>query len=88
LSRGNSSNAITLGFSTASAGTVSGTVTLGFESDGTGIDGLGITNLGNQTVDLNATVNNYAVAAAPRDASIHAVWRRAALLSGPSLGNA
>ena len=58
-----SSNAIGIGFSTASAGSLSGAVTLDFQSDGTGIDGFAATGIGTQTVQVNATVDNYASAA-------------------------
>ncbi|KYK44650.1 hypothetical protein A1D31_36545 [Bradyrhizobium liaoningense] len=58
-----SSSALNVAFSTAAAGIVSGTVTLALTSDGTGIDGLGTTGLGQQAVSVNATVNNYARAA-------------------------
>jgi hypothetical protein len=58
-----SSNAIDFGFSTASAGNVSGSVTLALQSDGTGIDGFSPTSIGQQTVQVNATVDNYASAA-------------------------
>ncbi len=62
-----SSNGITVGINTSTAGTVSGSVTLDLASDGgTGsgsIDGLGSVDLGQQTVAVNATVNNYANAA-------------------------
>ena len=54
------SNAIAIGFSTTSAGSVTGSVTLNLQSDGTGIDGLGMASLGQQTVMVNATVDNFA----------------------------
>jgi T5SS/PEP-CTERM-associated repeat protein/autotransporter passenger strand-loop-strand repeat protein len=57
------SNAIAIGFSTASAGNVTGSVTLDFQSDGTGVDGLGTVDLGPQTINVNAAVDNYATAA-------------------------
>ena len=57
-------NNLALAFSTASAGTISGTATVGLTSDGgTGadsIDGLGTTTLTSQTDAVNITVNNYA----------------------------
>ena len=56
-------NGLTVGISTAQAGVVSGNVVLGLASDGTGVDGLGSIGLGQQTVAVNATVNNYAKAA-------------------------
>ena len=54
------SNGIALGFSTTSAGSVTGSVTLNLQSDGTGIDGLGMASLGQQTVTVNATIDNFA----------------------------
>jgi hypothetical protein len=54
---------LTLGFATAIAGTISGSVTLEFDSDGTNIDGAGPTEVGTQTIAVNATVDNVAVAA-------------------------
>src|SRR5262249_20127661 len=57
-----SGNALTLGFSTATAGTIAGTVKLDFQSDGTGIDGFAAADLGQQTVAVNATVDNFAKA--------------------------
>ncbi len=58
-----SSSAISATVSTASAGTIAGSVTLNLQSDGTGIDGFGPTADGTATVAINATVDNYAVAA-------------------------
>ncbi len=55
------SSTIAVKFSTATAGQV-GTVTLGLKSDGTGIDGLGLTNLGNVTVPIVVQGTNPAVA--------------------------
>jgi autotransporter passenger strand-loop-strand repeat protein len=46
-------NAITLDVSAASAG-VAGTVTLDFTTDGTGVDGLGAVDLGQQTFSVSA----------------------------------
>ena len=63
IAAGTSSSAIALGISTAAAGGVSGSVTLDLQSDGTGIDGLGALDLGQQTINVNATVDNYAIAA-------------------------
>ncbi len=57
------SSAITATVSTASAGTISGSVKLNLQSDGTGIDGFGAIADGTATVAINATVDNYAVAA-------------------------
>ena len=53
------SNAISVGYSTASVGSV-GAVTLDFTTDGTGIDGFGTEDLGDQTYSV--VVNNYAQA--------------------------
>ena len=53
---------VMIGFSTATAGTVSGSVSLDFNSDGSAIDGFGPTSIGTQTLQVNATVDNYAVA--------------------------
>ena len=53
------SNAISVGYSTASVGTV-GTVTLDFTTDGTGIDGLGTEDLGDRTYSV--VIDNYAQA--------------------------
>jgi hypothetical protein len=52
-----------VGVVTASSGTLSGTALLTLASDGTGIDGLGTTALGSQTISVSGTVDNYAVAA-------------------------
>lgn len=57
------STAIALGFSTAQAGTVSGGVTVNFQSDGTGIDGFAPAGIGGETIPVDATIDNYAVAA-------------------------
>ena len=56
--------ALALAFSTAQAGTVSGTATVGLTSDGgTGpgaLDGLGVTALSGQTAPVSIVVDNYA----------------------------
>jgi hypothetical protein len=44
------------------AGAFSGQVTLDLLSDGTGIDGLGTADLGDQTVNITGTIYNYATA--------------------------
>ena len=62
IAAGASSNAITIGFSTATAGSVTGSVTLGLTTDGTGIDGLGTAALSDGIVNVSATVNNFATA--------------------------
>jgi hypothetical protein len=53
------SGTIAVDFSTSTAGAI-GTVTLDLKSDGTGIDGLGVTDLGDVTVPVSVTGNNYA----------------------------
>jgi hypothetical protein len=63
IAPGASGAGVTFGISTATAGAVSGGVTLALTSDGSGIDGLGTTALASQTVTVNATIENYAVAA-------------------------
>ncbi len=62
IAAGASNSSISL-LSTASAAVVSGTVTVDFQTDGTGIDGFGPTDLGQRTVSVRATVDNYANAA-------------------------
>jgi Ca2+-binding RTX toxin-like protein len=57
------SNAISIAVPTTTTGTVTGSVTLALASDGTNIDGLSPAALPNQTINVNATVNNYAKAA-------------------------
>jgi len=52
-----------IGLATSSSGSFSGTALLNLLSDGTGIDGLGTTTLGGQTITVTGTVDNYAVAA-------------------------
>ena len=63
IAAGASSNGITIGLNTSASGTISGTDTLSFVSDGTGIDGLGTTALAGQTVTVTGIVDNYALAA-------------------------
>jgi hypothetical protein len=55
------SGTIAVDFSSAAAGSI-GTVTLDIKSDGTGIDGLGMTDLGDVTVPVSVTGNNDAIA--------------------------
>ncbi|HZK91650.1 MAG TPA: choice-of-anchor D domain-containing protein, partial [Stellaceae bacterium] len=66
IAAGQSNSAITLDFSTKTAETVSGHITLALISDGGigngSIDGLGQTPLSPQSVAVSATVDNYAVA--------------------------
>ena len=54
------SQTLALGFSTAQAGTVSGTITLSEQTDGAGTDGAAITSLGDTSVVVTATIDNYA----------------------------
>ena len=60
------STALALGFSTAQAGTVSGSATVSLTSDGGGIDGLGTTALTGTVVPVSIVVDNYASAAVTR----------------------
>jgi hypothetical protein len=48
---------------TTNAGTVSGSIALSFDSDGTGIDNAGPTTIGTDTVGIEATIDSYATAA-------------------------
>ncbi len=61
---GGTSSALAVGFSTAQAATISGVGTIALTSDGgsgpDSIDGLGTTALGDQTVAVNVTVDNFA----------------------------
>ena len=66
LGAGGSSNALTVSFSTATAGVVSGTVAVALTSDGAGVDSLGTTSLGMDEVPVTATIDNYATAAVTR----------------------
>ena len=54
---------LSVSFSTAQAGTVSGSVTVDLQSDGTGTDGFATDELGTTAVAVSATVDNYAQAA-------------------------
>ena len=56
------SGVLTYGVPTAEAGLQTGTVTLDFASDGSGIDGYAATPDGTQVVALSAMVDNYAAA--------------------------
>jgi hypothetical protein len=60
---GTNTTTLLIGLSTAASGSFSGTASLGLVSDGTGIDGLGTTTLGSQTISVTETVDNYAIAA-------------------------
>ena len=63
---GTDSTSLSIKANTTQAGTVSGSVTLALTSDGgTGvasIDGLGLIALAPQTIDVTATIDNYATA--------------------------
>ena len=56
------STSLTASFSTASARTDQGSVTVDFQTDGTGTSGLGTMDLGTSTIPVSITVNNYAQA--------------------------
>ena len=58
--QGASSNALSVGIDTATAGSRSGTATVALVSDGAGTSGLGTTNLASQNVSVLGQVNNYA----------------------------
>ncbi|MBV8779247.1 MAG: hypothetical protein JO258_18785, partial [Alphaproteobacteria bacterium] len=62
-----SGGGVALGFSTAHAGTVSGSATINLVSDGgsgaQSIDGLGQIGIGSQTANVSATIDNYVGAA-------------------------
>ena len=60
---GTTSTSLTVSFSTANAGTVSGTAAVALISDGTGVDGLGMTSVGTTAVQVSVTIDNYATAA-------------------------
>jgi hypothetical protein len=63
IGAGGSSNALTVSFSTAIAGVVSGTAAVALTSDGAGVDSLGTTLPGADEVPVTATIDNYATAA-------------------------
>jgi hypothetical protein len=67
-------SALAVSFSTAQAGTISGTGTIELTSDGgigpDSIDNLGTTVLGDQTVPVSITVDNYAVAELTSDGNL------------------
>ena len=56
------STSLVVGVSTATAGAKSGTATISLTSNGAGTSGLANTPLTSQTVNVSATVNNFAVA--------------------------
>ena len=60
---GADTTSLNVSFSTATAGTISGTAAVALTSDGTGIDNLGTTSLGTTNVPVTATIDNYATAA-------------------------
>jgi hypothetical protein len=60
IAPGSSNNAIVVAIPTTQAGKFSSPISVNLTSDGTGVDGLGGTALGSQTVVVNATVDNYA----------------------------
>jgi hypothetical protein len=65
---------ITVGMTTDTVGVQTGSVMLNFESDGTGIDSNGISNLSDQTVQLTETVYREAsasVASLPSNVIVH-----------------
>ncbi|MCP4379475.1 MAG: choice-of-anchor D domain-containing protein, partial [bacterium] len=61
---GTNSTDITVNINSSSAGDKSGTATIDFESDGDGINSLGQTTLGSQTVNVSGAVYRYAEASA------------------------
>jgi DNA-binding CsgD family transcriptional regulator len=62
VAAGASGAGIAVGFSTATAGPVSGSLTLALQSDRTGIDGLGITSLPSETLAVGGAVYREAAA--------------------------
>ena len=56
----NNSSAMTVRVNTSSAGAKTGTVALNYVSDGTGTSGLGLTNVGSQTITVSGSVYNMA----------------------------
>jgi hypothetical protein len=61
---------LSVSFSTANAGTVSGTAAVAVTSDGSGIDSLGTTALGTIAVPVTATIDNYATVAITQAAGL------------------
>ena len=57
---GTNNSSLSVGISTATAGSQNGTATLSFVSNGNGSSGLGLTNLGSQTVNVTGAVFRYA----------------------------
>ena len=62
IAAGATNTALSVGLSTAQSGTVTGSVTLGLVSDGSGIDGFGTLALPSQTIAVSGTIDNYATA--------------------------
>ena len=62
LAAGSSSAALLVTLATGVAGAISGTATLGLQSDGSTIDGLGTTALAGQTITGSGGIYNYATA--------------------------
>ena len=60
VAAGQTGNALQLLVPTTTSGSVTGTLTLSLVSDGTGVDGLGQTDLGTKTLSIKAAVDNYA----------------------------
>jgi hypothetical protein len=65
LTAGATSNNLIVGLDTATVGNKSGTATITLQSDGTGINTLGTTALGTQTVNVNGAVYRTAAASQP-----------------------
>ncbi|MHC4994737.1 MAG: beta strand repeat-containing protein, partial [Planctomycetota bacterium] len=60
LAAGDSSTAISVGIETDQPRTINGSVTIGYASDPNGINALGTTSLGSQTIDILGQVNHFA----------------------------
>jgi hypothetical protein len=60
--RGTNDTSLVVGMNTSTAGVKSGTATITLTSNGAGSSGLGLTPLGSQIVNVQAQVNNFAVA--------------------------
>ncbi|MBL8483751.1 MAG: choice-of-anchor D domain-containing protein, partial [Rhodocyclaceae bacterium] len=54
--QGSNNSSLVVGIDTATAGAKAGTATIALQSDGTGTSGLGITDLGTQTVNVSGNV--------------------------------
>ena len=88
IAAGASSNTLQLAFSTAQAGTITGTATLGLTSDGNVVSGntLGLTTLGTTSLALTAVVNNYATAALQETAPSTSTITQTGTLATVNLG--